>query len=154
MQKSILQVITYFLLFLITKGFSLFCVCTIYDLCNPFKSHEIPNFRRKSQIFKLQPHQGKTLFSVGSYENGLSLHRIQIWKLKKKKGTYFCDQRSTWWVMTILLFYENTRHPIILVSVRKYSHQSILVKLTSSNVFSFIIWIPFTTRILLSFCEN
>ena len=64
-----------------------------------------------------------------------ALYFLQLWKLKKGKCTYFLDQRSTWWAMIILLFHEDTRHPILLVPVKKYSHQSILVKLTSSNVF-------------------
>ena len=62
-----------------------------------------------------------------------ALYFLQLWKLKKRKCTYFRDQRSTWWVMIILLFHEDTGHPIILVPVKKLLHTRILLKSTKQK---------------------
>ena len=51
-----------------------------------------------------------------------ALYFLQLWKLKKEKCTHFHDLSSSWWVMVILLFHENTRKPLRSHKMTKSSY--------------------------------
>ncbi len=50
-----------------------------------------------------------------------ALYFLQLWKLKKLKCTYFHNQRSTWWVMTIFILHEDTKQPLTSNKMTKSS---------------------------------